>query len=84
MPLKLTDEQRQALQDRDGGPVEDDQTQRVYVIIARDELHRLIDLQLHAELQVDFDQAEAGDVGEWNVEEMLLEAHDRNPLKATS
>lgn len=73
MVPKLSDEQRLAIHNRDGGPVEveDDRTQRVYVLVARDEFHRLVEEQLRAELQVGFDQADAGDVGDWNVEEML-------------
>ncbi|MDB5387331.1 MAG: hypothetical protein JWM11_2977 [Planctomycetaceae bacterium] len=83
---KLSEEQRRVIQNRDGGPVEveDDRTQRVSVLVARDEFHRLVEEQLRAELQVGFDQADAGDVGEWSVEEMLQEAHPRNSLKASS
>lgn len=86
MTPKLSEEQRQAIQNRDGGPVEveDDRTQRVYVLVARDEFHRLVEEQLRAELQVGFDQADAGDVEEWNVEEMLQEAHLRHSSRATS
>lgn len=80
MTSKLSEEQRQALQNRDGGPVEveDDRTQRMYVLIARDQLHRLV------ELQVGFDQSDAGDVDEWNVEEMIQQAHQRHSSKAAS
>ena len=86
MTPKLSEEQRQAIQNRDGGPVEveDDRTQRVYVLVARDEFHRLVEEQLRAELQVGFDQADAGDSGEWDVDEMLQEAHLRYSKKATS
>lgn len=86
MTPKLSEEQRQAIQNRDGGPVEveDDRTQRVYVLVARDQFHRLVEEQLRAELQVGFDQADAGDVDEWNVEEMVQEAHQRHSSKAAS
>ncbi len=86
MTPKLSEEQRQAIQNRDGGPVEveDDRTQRVYVLVARDQFRHLVEEQLRAELQVGFDQADAGDVAEWNVEEMLQEAHLRHSSKASS
>lgn len=86
MTPKLSEEQRQAIYDRDGGPVEveDDRTQRVYVLVARDQFHRLVEEQLRAELQVGFDQADAGDVSEWNVEEMLQAAHQRHSSRDAS
>jgi len=80
MTPKLSEEQRQAIQNQEGGPVEveDDRTQRVYVLVARDEFHRLVEEQLRRELQVGFDQADAGEVGDWDVEEMLQEARQRH------
>ena len=83
---KLSEEQRQAIQNRDGRPVEveDDHTQRVYVLVARDEFYRLVQQHLRADLQVGFDQADAGDVGEWNIDKMLLAAHQRHSSKAVS
>lgn len=86
MTPKLSEEQRQAIQNRDGGPVEveDDRTHRMYVLVARDEIHRLVEEQLRAELQVGFDQADAGDVGEWDVQEMLQDAHARHSLGKTT
>ena len=86
MTPKLSEEQRQAIQNRDGGPVdvEDDRTHRMYVLVARDEIYRLVEEQLRAELQVGLDQADSGDVGEWNVEEMLQAAHSRHSLGDTS
>lgn len=78
MPPKLSDEQRLAI-NREGGPVEvqDDRTQRVYVLVARDEFHHLVEQQLRRELQIGFDQADAGDVGDWNLDEMLQGARQR-------
>lgn len=86
MTPKLSDEQRLAIQDCDGRPVEveDDRTRRVYIIVARDEFQRLVEEQLRAELQVGFDQADAGDLGDWDAEEMRQEAHRRHSSKATS
>lgn len=86
MTIKLPEEMRQAIQDRDGGPVEveDDLTHRVYVLVARDDLQRLVDEQLRQDLQIGFDQADAGDVEEWNAGEMLEEAHRRHSLGPNS
>lgn len=86
MTPKLSEEQRQAIDDRQGRPVEveDDRTQRVYVLVARDEFHRLVEEQLRRELQIGFDQADAGDVGDWDVDEMLQAAHQpHSPPSAT-
>jgi hypothetical protein len=86
MTPKLSEEQRQALENHAGRPVEveDDRTRRVYVLVARDEFQRLVEEQLRRELQVGFDQADAGDVGEWNVEEMLAAARERHGSDAAS
>ena len=83
MTPKLSEEQRLAIHDRDGGPVEveDDHTQRVYVLVAKDDFHRMVEEQLRAELQIGFDQADAGDVEEWDIDEMLQEAHRRHSLR---
>lgn len=77
MRPKLSDEQRQAIRKTHGGPVEveDDPTHRVYVIVSRDEFHQLVEDQLRQDLQIGFDQADAGDIGEWNVAALLAEAH---------
>lgn len=79
MAPKLTDEQRQALEARPGQPVEieDDRTQRVYLLVARDDVQTLLDERLRRELQVGFEEAERGDVGDWDIDEMLREARRR-------
>ena len=86
MAPKLSEEQRQAIVDRQCRPVEveDDYTQRVYVLVARDEFHRLVDEHLRRELQIGFDQADAGDVDDWDVEEILQEAHQRHSPPSVS
>lgn len=80
MRPKLSEEQRQAIRKTHGGPVEveDDPTHRVYIIVARDEFHQLVEEQLRQELQIGFDQADAGDIGEWNIETLLAEAYRRH------
>lgn len=86
MTIKLPDELRQAIDDGEGGPIEieDDRTQRVYVLVAREELHRLIDDRLRRELQIGFDQADAGDEDDWDVNEILEEAHRRRAERTQS
>lgn len=85
MSPKLTDEQRQAIESRQGLPVEveDDRTHRVYILVAREEFHHLVEEQLRRELQIGFDQAASGDVGDWDADEMLLEARRRRASQAT-
>ena len=86
MSTKLSEEQRQAIESSRGGPVEvrDDRTQQVYVLVARDQFRRLVEEQLRRELQIGFDQADAGDVASWNVEEMLQEARRRQASSSPS
>jgi hypothetical protein len=79
MAPKLTDEQRLALESRPGQPVEieDDRTQRVYILVARDDFQSLCDERLRRELEVGFEQADRGDVADWDLDEMLSEARRR-------
>jgi len=81
---KLTEEQRQALRAAAGRAVEveDDQTQRTYVLVAKDEFPQFVDEAIRRELQIGFDQADAGDVADWDVEEMLAEARRRHSIQA--
>lgn len=73
---KLSDEQREAIESKHGGPIEvrDDRTQHVYVLVGRDQFQQLVEEQLRRDLQIGFDQADAGDVAAWNVEEVLQAA----------
>ncbi len=80
MTLKLSEEQCRAIQHHDGGPVEveDSSTHRVYVLVDRDKFQLLVEERLRAELQIGFDQADSNDVDEWDVEDMLRDAHLRH------
>lgn len=80
MTPKITAEQRKALEREPGKPLElpDDQTQKVYVMVAKDDFTQMVDQELRRLLQIGFDQADAGDVGAWDVEEVLREAHRRH------
>ena len=79
MVPKLSEEQRQLIESMQGRPIEvcDDRTQRIYVLVDRDEFRQLTDNHFRRELQVGFDQADAGDMAAWSVEQMLQEARRR-------
>ena len=77
--LKLTDEMRQALAMRPTGPIpiEDDQTQNQYVLLTKEDYFRLHDDYIRRELQVAFDQVDRGEVGDFDMDALLAEAHRR-------
>ncbi|MFI4848848.1 hypothetical protein V6x_23350 [Gimesia chilikensis] len=79
MAPKLTDEMRQALLESPDRPlqIEDDQTQKVYLLVPQDDFQHWMDAELRRELQIGFDQADAGDVTDWDVEALLREARTR-------
>jgi hypothetical protein len=79
MILKLTPEMRIALQDHAGQPVkiEDEQSQKVYLLVEEGSAHQLMEQWLCRELQVGFDQAERGDVVEWNADRIKSEGRRR-------
>jgi hypothetical protein len=81
MNPKVSDEQREAIRTSHGRPVEveDDRTQSLYVLVARDDFQRLVEERLRRELQIAFDQAAAGEVDDWNIEEMLDAARRLGP-----
>ena len=84
MSPKITDEMRSALNEHPGQPVkvEDDQTQKVYFLIAADN-RQVFDDWLSRELQIGFDEADRGEVAEWNVEQFLANAHERHQAEST-
>lgn len=84
MILKLTEEQRQSIQANTGDlvEIEDEHTQRVYVLVEKAAYRQMIDETLRQKLQVGFDEADAGDVADWDVEEILAEAHRRFSSRA--
>ena len=84
MTPKLTDEMRQALSEQPDRPlkVEDEQTQKVYVLVSQEDFRQMVDEELRRQLQIGFDQADADDVAEWDVEEILAEAHRRHAAKS--
>jgi hypothetical protein len=85
MTPKLTEEQREAISAQPGGfvRVEDDQTRKVYLIIEESRASELYEQWLRQELQKGFDAADRGDVAEWNLDEVLADAHRRHRERAT-
>lgn len=80
MTLKLTKKQREALQQDPTKPlrVEDDETEKVYVILDEQALPSLWDEYIRRELQRGLDQLDRGEVEEWDVESFLAAAHRRH------
>lgn len=78
-PPKLTDEMRQALAARPDVPipVQDDQTQDLYVLLTKEDYCRLHDDYIRRELQVAFDQVDRGEVSDLDMDALLVEAHRR-------
>ena len=74
---KLTDEQRQAIGGHPGDftRVEDDQTQKVYFIIEESRAKELYDRWLHEQLHLGFDEADRGQLTEWDLEAFLANVH---------
>ncbi|QDT44529.1 hypothetical protein Pan241w_46410 [Gimesia alba] len=83
MAPKITEEMRQALHQQPDRPlkIEDDQTQKSYVLISQENFRQWVDAELRRELQIGFDQADAGDLAEWDVEDILKQAHARHETK---
>ena len=81
MTPRLSDEQRQALSDQAGAPleVEDELTRKVYVIVPKDDFRRMVDDELRWQLQIGFDQADRGELEEWSVDDFLKRMHEQHP-----
>ncbi len=80
MAPKLTEEMRQALRHQPDTPleIEDDETRTSYVVIAKETFAQMVDEELRRQLQIGFDQADAGQVSDWDINEVLAEAHRRH------
>jgi hypothetical protein len=79
---KLTSEQRSALQSS-GSPfyIEDDQAHKLYVLVPQAEYRRLLGEELDREIQIGIDQADRGELEEWDVEAVIAEAERRFAAK---
>ncbi len=82
---KLTDEQRQAIGFHPGDftRVEDDQTHKIYLIIEESRANELYQQWLHEQLQVAFDEADRGEVGQWDLEAFLADMHRQHAKRNT-
>ncbi len=80
---KLTDEMRQALAIHPGGPIpiEDEQTQNLYVLLTKDDYCRMQDDYYRRELQIAFDQVDRGEVSDLNMNALLAEANRRHAAR---
>jgi hypothetical protein len=85
MTPKLDNELSEALR-RQGGPLEvqDEHGQSRYVILAKDEYRQLVEHEFRQWLQVALDQEARGEATEWNLDEVLAEAHRRHDARQAS
>ncbi len=76
MIAKLTDEQRQALQANPERPlrIEDEETRKVYLVIAEEALPTLWQDYIDREVRKGLEAADRGDVEEWDIESIKSEA----------
>lgn len=74
---KLTEEQRRAVlsQPGDFARVEDDETHKVYLIIEESRAAELYDRWLREQLQIGFDEADRGEMAEWDLNQFLAKMH---------
>jgi len=82
---KLTDEQREAVGGYPGDftRVEDDQTHKVYLLIEESRAKELYERWLREQLQVGFDEADRGQLAEWDLEAFLAKMHRRHDERTT-
>lgn len=80
---KVTDAQRHALVMQPGefARVEDDLTQKFYLLIEEGRARELYQQWLREQLQVGFDEADRGQMAEWNLDEFLAKMR-RKQVKA--
>jgi len=86
MAPKLTDELRAAIREQPGLPlrVEDEQTKKVYLLIEESEAPQLYEHWLRRELQAGFDQADRGELVDWDPDRIKAEGRRRLAEERTS
>lgn len=79
MTPKLTDDMRDALGRNPEGTieVEDELTQQRYVLMPKDAVQEIGRRELLRELQIGFDQADAGEFVAWDTDEIKAEGRRR-------
>jgi hypothetical protein len=77
---KLTAEQLRAIEAQPSGftRVEDDRTQKSYLIIEEAQAMHLYEQWLRDQLQIGFDQADRGELAEWNLDQFLAKMHQQH------
>lgn len=80
---KLTEEMRRALDQQPGQPleIEDEATHRVYILVPKEDFPQMVDEQLRRQLQIGFDQADAGDVIAWDIDAFRERMHRQHGTK---
>ncbi len=75
MAPKLTDEQRLALEANPGKPlrVEDEQTDKVYLVIGEETLPTLWEDYIRREVRKGLDAIDRGEVEDWDIESIKAE-----------
>jgi len=83
MTPKLSEEIHNALEEQPGRPLEvsDAQSQKVYVVVAKEDFQRMVDEELRRQLQIGLDQADRGELEEWNLDEFLQRMRDQQHAK---
>lgn len=79
MTPRLNNELSEALRQQQGNPLEvhDEQGQQSYVIVSKQDYQLLLERKFQEWLHVGLDQEARGAFAEWNVDEVLREAHRR-------
>ena len=77
MTPKLNSELSAALRQQSPLEVQDERGELQYVIMRKDEFNRLLEHDFQQWLKIGLDQADRGEVAEWDTDEMLAEARRR-------
>ena len=57
--------------------IEDDETHKTYLLVEKEHVNQLLDQWLRRELQIGFEQADAGDLVPWDPEKIKAEGRKR-------
>lgn len=79
----LSDDLRQAIDPSGFARLRDERTEKVYLIIEESRAGEFYDRWLREQLQVGFDEADRGDVAEWNLGEFLAKMHAQHSSNST-
>lgn len=77
---RITEEMREALESRKPGrlvAVEDERAQQTYWLVSADDLPRLWEEHIHAQIDIGLDAIDAGQVVPWDPEKIKRQGRDR-------